>query len=114
MCEIEYIWNPDKCSCENGKYLGNIVDDSVIMGDEIMDAETKTVPSNFNEKNINCKTQNLYILLAFLLTTMALLIAVNIFCYLIKYWAKQKYLLPFPVKNNELREVLQIWIGIMK
>ena len=54
------------------------------MGDEIMDAETKTVPSNFNEKNINCKTQNLYILHAFLLTTIGLLIAVNIYCYLIK------------------------------
>ena len=106
MCEIEYIWNPDKCSYENGKYLGNIVDDSVIMGDEIMEAETKTVPSNFNEKNINCKTQNLYILHAFLLTTIGLLIAVNIYCYLIKYWAKQKYLLQFSVNNNELREFL--------
>ena len=103
---MEYIWNPAKCSCANGKCLGSITDDSVIIGDEIMEAETKTVPSNFNEKKINCKTQNWYILLAFLLTTIALLIAVNIFCYLIKYWAKQKYLLPFPVKNNELREVL--------
>ena len=25
------------------------------------DEETKTVPTNFNEKNITCKTQNFYI-----------------------------------------------------
>ena len=31
------------------------------------------------------KTQNFYILLAFLLITIALLIAVSIYCYLIKY-----------------------------
>ena len=55
---MEYIWNPAKCSCANGKCLGSITDDSVIIGDEIMEAETKTVPSNFNEKKINCKTQN--------------------------------------------------------
>ena len=47
---MEYIWNPAKCSCANGKCLGSITDDSVIIGDEIMEAETKTVPSNFNEK----------------------------------------------------------------
>ena len=51
-----------------------------------------------------CKTQNFYILLAFLLITMALLIAVSIYWYLIKYRAKQ--LLPFHYPNNELREVL--------
>ena len=35
------------------------------MSDEIIDAETKTIAANFHEKNLNCKTQNLYILLAF-------------------------------------------------
>ena len=54
------------------------------------------------KKNVNSKTQNLYILFAFLLITIALLIAVDIYCYLVKYQAKQKYLLPFSVKNNEL------------
>ena len=44
------------------------------------------------------------ILLAFLLITIALLIAVSIYCYLIKYRAKQ--LLQLPYTNNELREVL--------
>ena len=40
---------------------------------------------NFNEKKATCKVQNFYILLAFLLITIALLIAVSIYCYLIKY-----------------------------
>ena len=77
-------WNPATCSCENGKYLASIIDDSVITCDEII-AEIKTLPANFNEKNITCKTQNFYILLAFLLITIALLIAASIYCYLIKY-----------------------------
>ena len=56
------------------------MDDSVITCDEIIDVEK----TNFNEKNITCKTQNFYILLTFLLITIALLIAVSIYCYLIK------------------------------
>ena len=31
----DYIWNPTTCSCENGKYVGSIVDDSLIMSDKI-------------------------------------------------------------------------------
>ena len=42
--------------------------------DGIME-ETKTVPANFSEKNLICKTQNFYILLAFLLVTTILLTA---------------------------------------
>ena len=53
-----------------------------------------------------CKTHNLYILLAFLLITIALLIAVSMYSYFIKYRAEQKHLLPFHNTNNELREVL--------
>ena len=49
----------------------------------------KTIPTNFNEKKAICKMQYLYILLAFLLITATLLIAVSIYCYLIKYRAKQ-------------------------
>ena len=56
--------------------------------------------SDFNEKKTTCKTKNLYILLAFLVVTIALLIAIRIYCYLIK-----KHLLPFHDTNNELREV---------
>ena len=39
--------------------------------------------------------ENFYILLTFLLITIALLRAFSIYCYLIKYRAKQKHLLPF-------------------
>ena len=44
------------------------MDDSVITCDEIIEVEV----TNFNEKNIACKTQNFYILRAFLLITIAL------------------------------------------
>ena len=94
------------CSRENGKYLASIMDNSAIMCDEIMesfDQETKTIPTNFNEMEATCKTQNFYILL---ITTIALLIAVSIYCYSIKYQAKQKHLLPFHNTNNELKEVM--------
>ena len=91
ILEKDYIWNPAPCSCENGKCLASIIDDSVIMCDEIIDAETETIPTNFNERNITCKTHNLYILLAFLLITIPLLIAVIINCSLIIYQAKQKH-----------------------
>ena len=57
--------------------------------------EIKTVPTSFNEKNITSKTQSFYILLAFLSITITLFIAVSIYCYLIKYRAKQKHLLQF-------------------
>ena len=70
------------------------------------DKETKTIPTNFNEKNIICKTQNLYILLAFLSITIVLLITVSIYSYLIKYRVKQKHLLPFHVTNNRRSFIL--------
>ena len=35
VCEKHYIWNPATCSCENGKYLASIMDDSAITCDEI-------------------------------------------------------------------------------
>ena len=44
--------------------------------------------------------QNFYNLLAFLFIIIALLTAVSIYSFLIKYQAKQKYLLPFHVINN--------------
>ena len=93
LCEKDYIWNRSTYSCEYWKYLASIMDDSVIMWGEVInsyDDKTKTIPKNFNEKKATCETQNFYILLAFLLITIALLIAVSIYCYLIKYWAKQK------------------------
>ena len=61
----DYIWNPSTCSCQNGKSLASIMEDSAITFYEIIDAdretksideaksiheETKTIPTNFNEK----------------------------------------------------------------
>ena len=79
------------------------MNDSVIMCNEIIQSykeETKTISTNFNEKKGICKTQNFYILLAFLLIIIALLIVVSIYCYLMKYRAKQKHILPFHNTNN--------------
>ena len=86
ICKSDYIWNPTSCSCENGKYLAGIIDDSVVICDEIIE---ETIPTNFNEKNITCKTQNFYILLPFLLIIISLLKVVSIYCYLLKYRAKK-------------------------
>ena len=68
------------------------MDASVITCNEITGSyknETKTIPRNF------------YILLAFSLITIALLIAVSIYCYLIKYQAKQKHLSLLQFTNNK-------------
>ena len=88
ICEKDYVWNPATCNCENGKYLASIKDDSVITCAEVIksyDEEIKTSPTNFDEKNITCKTQSFYILLTFLLVAITLLIAVSKYYYLIKY-----------------------------
>ena len=87
--EKDYIWNPATCNFEIGKYLASIMNYSVIVYDEIIYAGEK----NFNEKHLTCKTQNFYILLAFLLITIKLWIAFSIYCYLIKY--STKHFLPF-------------------
>ena len=94
VCEKDYVCNPAAYSCQNGKYLASIVDDSAILCDEII--ESYDEETNFDEKE------------AFLLITIALLIAVSIYCYLIKYRAKQKHLLPFQVTNNERSFILII------
>ena len=67
--------------------------------------EKKNISNKFWWKNITCEKQNFYILLDFLLITIALLIAFSIYCYLIKYWGKQKPLTSFHITNNELREI---------
>ena len=64
------------------------MDDSALTCGEIIesyDEETKTIPTNFTEKEATCKIQNFYILLVFLSIFTVLLIAVIIYCYLIKY-----------------------------
>ena len=47
----------NKCGWKNGKYLGSIIDDSVIMSDEIIE-ETKAVPGDFNEKQKTVKQKS--------------------------------------------------------
>ena len=51
-------------------------------------------------KKMQSVKQSFYILLAFLLITVALFTAVSIYCYL------SKHLLPFHETKNELKEVL--------
>ena len=64
------------------------MDDSAIICVEVIDGdaklsrkddndETKTISKNSNEKKATCKTQNFYILLAFLLIIIELLITVS-------------------------------------
>ena len=56
--------------------------DSKIMFDEVLESylkETKNIRISFGEKEATCKMQNSYILLAFLLNTIALLIAIGIY-----------------------------------
>ena len=95
ICEKDCIWNPATCSCKNGTYLPSITDDSVIAFDEIIDADAKAKSDDKETKtilkNIICETKSFYILLAFLLSAITLLIAVTIYCYLIKYKPKQKH-----------------------
>ena len=49
------IWNPATCSCENGKYLTSIMDDSVITCDGIIESYNKE--TSFNEEKAVCKTK---------------------------------------------------------
>ena len=64
VCEKGYIWNPAKWSCENGRYAGSIIDDSMIMCDGIIETTksiltktvpAKSIPTNFNEEKAICK-----------------------------------------------------------
>ena len=83
-------------SHEKGKYIRSSIGNSVFTCDETIE-ETKTVPpENTSTKIVLTKwiLTNFYLLLAFLLITIALLVAVSIYCYLIKYEVKQKPLLP--------------------
>ena len=41
ICEKDYISNTVTCSCKNGKCLARIIDDSVTMCDEIIDANAE-------------------------------------------------------------------------
>ena len=79
-------------------FLASIMDHSTIICDEVIKSFDGQI--NFNEKKAVCKTQNFHILFAFLIIAIALLIAVNIYCYVIKY--QRKHLLQFHNTNNKL------------
>ena len=74
---------------KNGKYLASMVDNSAIICEEVIvidvDDKTKTIPINFNENKLTCKTPKIFILFPSLLITIVLLREVSIYCYLIKY-----------------------------
>ena len=74
----------------------------------------KQLPQTLMTKVKSVKKKIFYILLVFLLITIVLLVAVSIYCYLIKYKSKQKYLLPFHVTNNEPRTKFYINECIIK
>ena len=74
-----------------------MVDSAITCDEIIIDAEAKLnnkvvkTFQSFNEKKVTCKTHNFYILLKFFKIFIALLLAVTIYCYLIKYWAKKAF-----------------------
>ena len=87
------------------------MDHSAVTCDEIIESyaeEIETIPTNFNEKKTTCKIQKFLYFTYLFLITIALLIAVSIYCYPIKYPAKKtkKHLLPFHDTNNKLRKAL--------
>ena len=106
-----YIWNPATCSCKNSKYVESIVDNSVITCDEIIE-EIKPIPANAiltKSTLTKCNSTKIdptkfYFLPTFLLITIALLIAVNIYFSLIKYGTKQKPLRPCHYITSKLKE----------
>ena len=62
MCNENYNWNATTCICENGKYLGSIIDNSVITCDKIMSGTysvstnaTCTVSTSFYNKKVKNK-----------------------------------------------------------
>ena len=85
-------------------YLASIMNNSAIICDKIISTEE----INLMKKNIPCKTQNFYYLLAFLLIIITLLIAVSIYSYLIRYQAKQKNILPFHDTKSKSKSILLI------
>ena len=79
--------------------MPRIVDESVVICDELI-KETTTIPTK--STSTKCTLTNFVILLALLLITITLLIAVS--TYLMKHHLKQKRLLPFH-DTSKLKEI---------
>ena len=100
MCAKNYICNPSTCTCENSKYLGIIIGDSVITCNEVIEVK-KTISTDFKQKKVTCNIENIYVLVTFLLITILVLIGVSINCCLIKHRSKQENLLPYYDTSNK-------------
>ena len=84
------------------------MDDSAFTCDKIIE-KTKTVPINFNKKSI-CKPQHFYILLPFLLISIALLIVVSVYYYLSNYKAKTALVTISRHKYRIINNINQKWV----
>ena len=77
---------------------------------KLLKKKQKQLQQILMKKNAICKSKFFYILLAFLLITVALWVAVSIYCYLLKYGAKQKHVLRVHDTNNELNQAFLLII----
>ena len=112
MCLHILVKIPATYTCENGLYVQSNIDNSEIICDEIIGAtkctSRKTIPIiSTSTKLVPTKRTStyFYILLIFLSITIALLIAVSIYWYLIKNQSKQKYLLTYHDTSNKSIEI---------
>ena len=46
VCKKDHVWNPATCNCKKVKNLANTVNDSAIICDEVIDADTKVKSNN--------------------------------------------------------------------
>ena len=99
VCKKDDIRNPAKCTCENGRSLKIVIDNSVVTCNKIIDV-TKVVPT----ETITTKrtSTNFYILIIFVLITIALMTAVSISCYPIP---DTKYFLSYHLTSTKLKEI---------
>ena len=86
--EKDHILNTTTYSCEKGKYLASITNNSVITCDGILE-QTKMIATNFNERKITCKTKNFT---CFFINCHYIIDTLTIFFYLIKYKYKKTFI----------------------
>ena len=108
----ECIRNASTHTSGNGKYLRNIIGDSLITCDEIIEVTkiipTKTTPSktvakNLKEKKVIRKTIFILYFLTFLLFFISTLMIVSIYCCFLKHRSKLKHLLPYHNTRRKLK-----------
>ena len=58
LCEKFCIWNVTTCHWENGKYLANIIEDSAIKCDEVIETTKKKIQQTLIEKSRHVKQRN--------------------------------------------------------